>query len=232
MNPTGPLEDWELDELDRFLLERLPDIQIDEERDEGLLGMSELDGFFTAIVSGPEAIPPAEWLPAVWGESEPVWESAEGFENIYRLMIRHYNDVANSLMAPGFEFEPVFNENEVDGKRFLVVNEWCLGYMRGVALAPEAWDSGGEEMFDMLRPIMLFSDQPGWDVLEALDDTEITDLQASIPGVAQDIQRYWLARRRFPVFNVDAKAETELSIDPEGPCPCGSGKPFRKCCLH
>lgn len=232
MNPTGPLEDWELDELDRFLLERLSDIQTGEERDEGLLGMSELDGFFTAIVSGPEAIPPAEWLPAVWGESEPVWESAEGFDNIYHLMIRHYNDVANTLMAPGFEFEPVFNENEVDGKRFLVVNEWCLGYMRGVALAAGAWDRGGEEMFEMLRPIMLFSDQPGWDVLETLDDNAITDLQASIPGVAQDIQRYWLARRQFPTLTADAKVETELSIDPEGPCPCGSGKPFRKCCLH
>ena len=113
-----------------------------------------------------------------------------------------------------------------------MVNEWCLGYMRGVALAAEAWDSGGEEMFDMLRPIMLFSDQPGWEVLETLDDKVITDLQASIPGVAQDIQRYWLARRRFPILSADAEVETALSIDPEGPCPCGSGKPFRKCCLH
>ena len=52
MNPTGPLEDWELDELDRFLLERLSDIETGDEHDEGLLGMSELDGFFTAIGVG------------------------------------------------------------------------------------------------------------------------------------------------------------------------------------
>ncbi len=232
MNPTGPLEDWEMDELDRFLLERLPEEAEGESLDEGLLGMSELDGFFTAIISGPEVIPPAAWLPAVWGEMEPTWESAEGFEKIYALMIRHYNDVVNSLMAPGFEFEPVFNENEVDGQRFLVVNEWCLGYMRGVALAAEAWDSGGEELFDLLQPIILFSDEPGWEVLDTLDAEEIADLQASIPGVAQDIQRFWLARQQFPTLSAEDYGEPQTAIDPDAPCPCGSGKPFRKCCLH
>jgi uncharacterized protein len=229
MNPTGPLEDWELDELDRFLLERLPQTVDSEERDEGLLGMSELDGFFTAIISGPALITPAEWLPAVWGESEPDWDSAEGFEKIYQLMIRHYNDVVNSLMAPGFEFEPVFNENEVDGESFVVVDEWCLGYMRGVALAADAWDKGGEELIDMLRPIMLFSDEPGLELLKSMDEEMISDLQASIPGVAQDIQRFWLARRRFPSLGGVAG---EPAIDPDAPCPCGSGKSFRKCCLH
>ncbi len=232
IDPTGPLEDWEMDELDRFLMERLPEAPDDEEMDEGLLGMSELDGFFTAIVSGPEIVPPSAWLPAVWGESEPVWESAEGFEKIYQLMIRHYNDVVNSLMAPDYAFEPIFNENEVEGQRFLVVNEWCLGYMRGVSLAAEAWDSGGDELFELLQPIILFSDEPGWQVLDTLDEEEVAELQASIPDAAQEIQRFWLARRRFPELDADACLTPEQSVDPDAPCPCGSGKPFRKCCLH
>lgn len=232
MNPTDPLEDWELDELDRFLLERLPESLESEDLDEGLLGMAELDGFFTAIVSGPEIVPPAKWLSAVWGECEPEWETAEGFEQIYQLMIRHYNDVVNSLMAPGFEFEPVFNENEMDGKRLVVVNEWCLGYMRGVALTAEAWDQGGEELIDMLRPIMLFSDEPGWELLKTLDEEMVTDLQTSIPGVAQDIQRFWLARRHFPSFSAEKGSGKGPSSDLDAPCLCGSGKPFRKCCLH
>jgi uncharacterized protein len=234
MKPTGPLEEWEMEELDRFLFERLPQMTDEDEHDLGLLGMSELDGFFTAIISGPETIPPSAWLPVLWGENEPVWESAEGFEKIYQLLIRHYNDVVNSLIAPGFEFEPVFNENEVDGRPVLTVNEWCLGYMRGVALTAEAWDDGGEELFDMLQPIILFSDEPGWDVLDTLEEEEISDLQMSIPGVAQDIHRFWLARGRFPTVNADQEPELEaaFTIDPDGPCPCGSGKPFRKCCLH
>jgi uncharacterized protein len=232
MNPTGPLEDWEMDELDRFLLERSRVYPDRTEGDEGLLGLSELDGFFTAIISGPETIPPSAWLPAVWGETEPVWESTDGFDNIYQLMIRHYNDVVSSLMQPGFDFEPIFSESEVDGQSFLVVNEWCLGYMRGVALAADAWDRGGEELLDLLQPIMLFSDERGWQVLNTLEEVQVADLQASIPGVAQEIQRFWLARQQFPSLRTDRQGEEALTVDPDSPCPCGSGKPFRKCCLH
>ncbi len=231
MNVTTPLEDWEMDELDRFLLQRSPE-GVAEEEDDGLLGLSELDGFFTAILSGPETIPPSEWLPAVWGSSEPAWESEQGFENIYQLMIRHYNNVADALMQPGFEFEPVFNESELDGERFLVVNDWCLGYMRGVSLSADAWDRGGDELFDLLQPIMLFSDEPGLELLDTLDQEQIEDLQAAIPGVAQEIQRFWLSRRQFPSMLTGDRIEAELTLGPDDPCPCGSGKPFRKCCLH
>ena len=231
MNASAPLEDWEMDELDRFLLQRTP-AGSEGEGDEGLLGMSELDGFFTAILSGPETIPPSEWLPAVWGANEPAWESEEGFENIYQLMIRHYNNLADSLMQPGFDFEPVFNESELDGERLLVVNDWCLGYMRGVSLTAEAWDQGGDELFDLLQPIMLFTDEPGLQVLETLDKEQIAELQATIPGVALEIQRFWLSRRSFPTLTADDRIEMEIAMDPDDPCPCGSGKPFRKCCLH
>jgi uncharacterized protein len=69
----APLNDEELDQLSDFLLDR-----VDEKRDEeegfncGIIDVSELDGFLTAIVSGPNAIPPSIWLPVVWGDEEPV----------------------------------------------------------------------------------------------------------------------------------------------------------------
>lgn len=235
MSNQDSLNEMEMDELDRFLLERGQSSDSYEGKDEGLLGLSELDGFFTAIVSCPETIPPSEWLPAVWGEEEPVWGSVDGFEKIYRLMIRHFNDVVNSLMAPGFQFEPIFNENELDGQRYTVVEEWCVGYMRGVELRAEAWDTGGDELFDLLQPILLFSGEPGWEVLDTLDEEEVIDLQASIPGVAQDIHHFWLARRGIADIGIEQivdKVAVDSPIDPDGPCPCGSGKPFRKCCLH
>jgi uncharacterized protein len=232
MSNHDSLDEVEMDELDRFLLERGQGFENYEGRDEGLLGLSELDGFFTAIVSGPETILPSEWLPAVWGEDEPDWGSVESFDKIYQLMIRHFNDVVSSLMAPGFAFEPIFNENEVDGQRYTVVDEWCIGYMKGVALRAEAWDEGGDELFDMLQPILLFSGEPGWEVLDTLEEDEVADLQVAIPAVAQDIHRFWLTRRGFPTVENEEALLVDNPLDPDGPCPCGSGRPFRKCCLH
>jgi len=50
-----PLSDEEFDRLDHFLLERIDEEADSIGKDEGVLDISELDGLFTAIVSGPES---------------------------------------------------------------------------------------------------------------------------------------------------------------------------------
>ncbi len=47
------LSDEEIEQLDDFLLHRVEDDAFTEGKDEGVIGISELDGLFTALVSGP-----------------------------------------------------------------------------------------------------------------------------------------------------------------------------------
>lgn len=54
----SPLSEDEFEYLDNFLLNRIDEDTYTEGKDEGVLDMSELDGLFTAIVSGPVMIPP------------------------------------------------------------------------------------------------------------------------------------------------------------------------------
>jgi uncharacterized protein len=227
-----PLTDEEMNELDRFLLDRVDESTCLEGQDEGLLGLSELDGFFTAIASGPELILPSEWMPAIWGDQDPVWATPADFERIFLLLTRHYNGVINALMAADFEFEPIFNEREVDGERYTIVDEWCVGYMRGVSLCPDAWDGGGDRVFELLQPILLFSGEPGWEVLDELDDETVRDLQAAIPGAVRDIHRFWLTRQGYSEIGPIRVNTPDQLRDLDAPCACGSGKPYRKCCLH
>jgi len=42
------------------------DILMKYGNDNAILGVSELDGFLTAIVSGPDMIMPGQWVPEVW----------------------------------------------------------------------------------------------------------------------------------------------------------------------
>src|SRR4051812_40140446 len=103
---TEPLNDEELARLDAFLLDRIEESDDDDpDRDEGLLNISELDGFLTAVVSGPTTIVPSEWLPAIWGEEEPAWESAEHFQEIFTLIARHMNGIAALLATDDAHFE-------------------------------------------------------------------------------------------------------------------------------
>jgi len=64
------LSDEEYERLDRFLLERIDEDAETLDKDEGVLDISELDGLFTAIVSGPVTTAPSRRLPVVWGEDE------------------------------------------------------------------------------------------------------------------------------------------------------------------
>lgn len=62
---TFQLNEEEIERLDQFLLDRIDEDAGTEGKDEGVLDISELDGFFTAFVNGPVVIPPSRWLPAV-----------------------------------------------------------------------------------------------------------------------------------------------------------------------
>ena len=60
------------------------------------------------------------------------------------------------------QFEPWFMENEVNGRIYPVVDDWCIGYMKAVMLRPEAWRVDEPEMVERLAPISLFSAPDAW----------------------------------------------------------------------
>src|SRR5512135_1743999 len=80
-----PLTDAELDELEGFLAsDAVPQDCMDLEM---------LDGYLTAIVSGPDVVQPSEWLPQVWSEggksATPAFADTEQAQRIMALVLRH-----------------------------------------------------------------------------------------------------------------------------------------------
>jgi len=226
-----PLSDEEYDRLDEFLLQRVDEEGDTTDKDEGVLDISELDGLFTAIVSGPVTTMPSRWLPVVWGDFEPVWEDEKEFEEILSLMMRHMNAIARMLMETPDEFEPLYLEREVEGDTYAIVDEWCEGYWRGVKLMQEYWDEGGEEMAVLLAPIVAFTEETNWRGHEYAKD-EVEKIQQAIAPNVRAIHAYWLARRadQEPVARPVRRSEPRVGRN--DPCPCGSGKKYKQCCLH
>ncbi|MGR9071868.1 MAG: UPF0149 family protein [Gammaproteobacteria bacterium] len=225
------LTDEELDFLDQFLLNRIDEDADVEGKDEGVLDVSDLDGFFTAIVSGPVMIPPSKWLPAVWGDFEPEWDDEKDFEKIFSLMARHMNSIAAILLEQPDEFEPLFLEREAKGKVVAIVDEWCEGFCRGMALAQEQWNEGGQEMAALLTPILAFTEKTDWRGHDlALSEAE--KIQQAIEPSVRQIHAFWLARRNKYMPAVKTVRPLAPQVGRNDPCPCGSGKTFKKCCLH
>ena len=225
------LNDEETDLLDRFLLDRIDEDADTEGKDEGLLGISELDGFFAALVSGPALILPSRWLPVVWGDFEPTWDGADDFEVIVSLMMRHMNGIAATLMEQPQDFDPMFLEREVEGKIYTIVDEWCEGYLRGVALTADEWNAGGQLMAILLTPIRAFTGDTEW-LAHDLTDAETEHIRNAITPNVREIHAYWLARRDEHAPASAPAHRTEPRVGRNDPCPCGSGKKYKKCCLH
>lgn len=232
---STPLSNTEMDQLDDFLLHRINDDDYIADSDEGVINLSELDGFFTAIVSGPTMIPPSQWVLALWGDYEPEWKDETDFENIFILLMRHMNGIAASLMEGSQKFEPLFLENVVDNKTYLIVDEWCEGYMRGVMLTADQWHFDELNMKILLTPIMAFNGEEAMRTHDTYNEQEIINLQNAITPNVCEIHAYWLARRGEAPAHGSSRTPVQHNKPRVGrnePCPCGSGKKYKKCCLH
>lgn len=232
-NLSEPLNEKEFAQLDEFLLNRVDDETGDRivaaGGDEGIIDVAELDGFLTALVSGPNVIVPSRWLPAMWGAAEPVWESPDHFHEIFGLIVRHQNSIVATLLHDPQAFEPMFSEREVEGKTCLIVGEWCHGYMRGVALDADAWSASDADIEELLRPIQLLGTEEGWRRIDAMSSADRARERNAIPQSVRALYEYWLGRRT-PQSAPDRRAAPKVGRN--DPCPCGSGKKYKHCCLQ
>jgi uncharacterized protein len=133
------------------------------------------------------------------------------------------------LLHDAEAFEPMFGETEVEGKTHLIVDQWCYGYMRGVALDADAWSGGGADVQELLRPIQLWGTAEGWETIGAMSDADQARERKAIPQSVRALYTYWL-ERRAPQATPTRRATPKVGRN--DPCPCGSGKKYKHCCLQ
>lgn len=190
--------------------------------------LDELQGFLCAILSGPESIAPSQWLPAALGES-PRYESDEQAKEALGLVMRFYNQIAQSLNdGEALDFV-LYRSDEASEYDY---ETWCRAYLEGVDFSPLDWEQAGDagEIEELLFPIVTLAGELSVQTRRRLKPDAFAELLEScredLAGVVLDIHRYWLALR--------AKSATlksgEAKVGRNDPCPCGSGKTFKRCC--
>ena len=97
-----------------------------------------------------------------------------------------------------------------------IVDEWCCGYVKGIALDPEGWQPLIDARPDWFEVIHLYGTKSGWDRLKELVDAHedsVARHQAFVDRIApaaRNIHAYWLARR--------APQEKTAAASPQGAC--------------
>lgn len=217
---SDPLSDAELDYVESILLKY--------GNDDSILDASELDGFFTALISGPEVLPPTRWLPALWGGTPPKFAKDAELQRFMTLLIQHINNCVLMLMEYPAEFAALFSTREHQGETLTIVEEWCFGYMRGVALGQ--WPALPKAEAAHLAAIELHGNEAHFPQLEGMSQAEHQQSVTAIEPAVRALHAYWLAQRSQAVSPAPVRAAAQPGRN--DPCPCGSGKKFKQCCLH
>ena len=142
-----PLSDTELDRIGDFLKSC---------KGGGAMNLEQLDGFFAALIAGPETVMASEYYREVFGgEMSDACDlgSLDEANEILGLMMRHWNDIAGTLFKGEVDV-PLLLEGE-DGTTH--GNDWARGFMRGMHMRHDGWAElvDDEEHGGCLVPIMI-----------------------------------------------------------------------------
>jgi uncharacterized protein len=218
MPPLNDLES-DIEALDAFLMS-------DQAPDDCMM-LSDLDGFLTGLAIGPELIPPSEWLPLVWGGGEePVFDDTVQAQSVLGAIMRRYNEILGQIA--GGLIEPIFMETPAGE---VIAADWAEGFMQAVSLRADAWEKlfKSEKHFHSLIPILaLCCDEDGQPLLELPEEAAnkfFAEADELISMSALEIAEFWRAARSAP-----QRRSTGPRPGRNDPCPCGSGKKFKKCC--
>ena len=239
---SAPLTSTELDELLTLFSEAgLPSTAMDLEM---------ADGYIAGCVVSPNPVPIHMWMETLFGQPTlPICADATQQDRLLQLLTRRFADTHEALRRQAQDvtvdtvYEPLLLEIadgdcitpyqlDAQGQRVGTwrAKQWALGFKKAVQEDAD-WDRlvEDQEAYILVGTVLLFSvgynsDRPAMQI-----DTEPNLLPTMVNCLYQMVD-YW---RTHPA-GVNAPATLPFVRDTpkvgrNDPCPCGSGKKFKKC---
>ena len=249
--PPRNSSEAEIDALER-LCERLAGFGAD-------VSLEWVDGYLTALLASRRAIPPSEWLPAMFGETfGRAFADPPDVQQAMASLLDRWNVIASQLDVDAMLDDPeavrlaplmiTYDDAaraEVVAAGHMTQEEatdllntgalWAEGFMEAVEAFAADWpeadlDTDDGRWFDDCLSRVIGLMLPADELVEHLarhypgESLEREQLVDEALFAVQDIRLYWLDHA--------AKPDTRRVGPKPGrndPCPCGSGKKYKKC---
>lgn len=210
----------------------------------GCMPLIMLDGFIAAIVSLDRVVMPSEWYKHV-GIDKAVFVNEAEFKIFIALLNDFYNANIDALLQR--KYHPMLiDENE--GDIHFSARLWASGYILGLSLDDLEWIKKlPEDVFSMFLMLSAFSlpEKEAYAKFRQLFEEEapeerVTELFQEIPHAlakfTDEIYQFKLRKHSLHqtkhADNCGCPTHAVVRVGRNDPCPCGSGKKHKKCCLH
>jgi uncharacterized protein len=212
-----------------------------------LLPLPWVDGLVTAevIVTGGADDPrmaehAPEWLHHIWSEAvEEDTLTVDRTAEVMAAVVSHHRHIAATLMTAPEAYRPYLaGFSDV----LAAAAQWAAGFQRGIYLHPEVHRllAGDEEaltlltvVFGLLRdedvPEDLRSSSPFRDLSAEHRESMRRETVAMLPGLVLTLHGHMLDEA--DVGDAAPYVSAGPKVGCNDPCPCGSGKKHKQCCL-
>ena len=186
----------------------------------------ELDGYLTGILLTPNPSP-RQWIPGIWETDRPSYDSDDQFVELVMSAIARQKEIAADLTQGAAAFRESLVEHSTGNYDQLRI--WVRGLRKAIRLDPDYWS---DLMDDDLTRDLVAVFTGFMDPVEPFEEREDTaDLRAKhadmLPGAV-------VLLRELAVLQEEAldgpTPIRSLKIGRNEPCPCGSGKKYKRCC--
>ncbi len=191
--------------------------------------LAEFDGLVLGTVLAPTLVPPSRWLPAIWDpeclSTDPVWDGMEETQLFHGAVMNWYNGVIRRLddgsYSPPFAPRTRPRDPTEDEK----------AWSRGLICSVMVWESGVAEASPHHQALMAAA----LHLADPTEDTKERDL-IQVDHIVRAAGMLHQARLQGADLGEAAGPAAYQRESPKvgrnDPCPCGSGRKYKRCCMN
>lgn len=211
-----------------------------------------LQGFFFALACSPELAQPSEWLPLVFGDQAPNFSGEKGAEAALGRIMKLYNQITHETLRgeAGLPADCRFRDEVLANlEEDAPISQWSNGFLTGHLWLREAWDDYvpkslekaftadvmvltffssrrlAENFVAKIKPRKGKPEPPSLEVVTSRMRDMFPQAVAEYAALGRSIQK--VRSLTEEVENLPVRSEKTGRNDP---CPCGSGKKYKRCC--
>jgi yecA family protein len=205
------------------------------------LSIDALEGFIYGVAIAPGMLPPSEWVPVALGDDPPAFQSQKEANNFFGKLFALYNRLSDKFSRGTLKFP--FDVNNLSKSELAQLKRWCDGFCGGMFISESLWENA--QQFDeeenispvdlAFTPFLMIAntDCPLADLNNNESDEDISFMIHSLPLAMETLIKFMQQVEVDNLAGISQAQQTGSSpkIGRNDPCPCGSGRKYKKCCI-
>jgi uncharacterized protein len=146
--------------------------------------------------------------------------------------MRHWNDIAGTLSRREVHLPVIIEDENGMG----LGNDWARGFIRGTRLSPDGWaglladDARGGCMIPMLMLYHEHDEDPTMRPKPIAPEKREKVIESMAIGLVGAYRHFRQQGKPTASTRGPQPQYTSNKIGRNDPCPCGSGKKYKRCC--